>query len=424
MNFQFLPQPQGPQGLLGWLGAYQNAQRNNLINSNIGIMNQYLPAMQQADIAVKQAQPNLMNAQAQEALDRGGLFGTQSQLISNEMPYLVTQEKNKGITDPMLSRAVQLSDIQSGDYVSPSVKQLFGLTGDMSTNNNGMTVNPTSGSQGINVPNAQNPNSYQPLPGAQQSSGNSTMQNWALTGTPYSYAQLMQLQAMKAGLAAQAKEQGKTGVDQYTNALNEANQNATLAKNTNDYLDQFINNYKNTDLKGPVLGNARPISTSAQLTDTASRNLAALIIKNLVGGKVTNYEMQFAQSLKPSRNMTPEAAQELTDFLQQKATRWGEQQDFLNAAKNQGVDVQTANSLWSKYNDQRPVYDIQNKKPNTQFQKTWSDFLNPEAVNAVRTGQNYVSIPSFSSKKDFLNWAATLSPGDQAALQAKLAGGG
>jgi hypothetical protein len=110
--------------------------------------------------------------------------------------------------------------------------------------------------------------------------------------------------------------------------------------------------------------------------------------------------------------------------LIQRSRQMQELPQFLSAAQNQGIDIHTAQSLWNMYRQQRPVYDFGAGKPNTQFDGSWKDYLNPQAAQAVQTGKPYLPVPTFNSKQDFVNWSKTLQPQDRAYLRQMISSGG
>lgn len=362
----------------------------------------YAPQMSQAELALRSAQANAQNAlpglygaEASEALARGGLTNQQAGLLKQQMPFLVQQEQEKVFPDPILSRLNQINIAQKTGMIPPD---LLGSIGFGQQNNQ---------PQNVGIPFKAN-NNLSPATAPNNFSGD-TATNYALFGSPYNP---IQLAALKKG----AETAAATGVKQFNNAQNSANTSADLANQISNLVDQFQTNYKKTNFIGPILGRGPAMTAEAQATDNASQNMAALKAKLIAGGRVTNYEMQYINSLKPNRQMAPETAQMTSDFLKQKSIRIGEEQPFLTAAKNQGIDAQTASNLWQMYNNQRPVYNFSTSSPNTQFQKSWNDYLTPQAINAAQQGKNYVPMPSFASKQQYQSWIQSLTPSDRATV--------
>lgn len=396
----------------------QQLQQMRLANAAQQIRNQYLAPQLSANIGLTQAQtgaqqalPGLYGAEAQEALARGGMFGAQGNLLRQETPYLVQSAQGDVYKDPILQRLFEMQKAQQTGAISPNTLGILGMGGNtpLGTNN---TQN-----QAQQLPNASDPNALQ---------FNDPAQNWALFGSPISPLAMMQLQAYGKGLDTQAQ----TGVTQYNDALAKASDEAKLANLTSNFLDQFQNAYDKSKYKGPAAGTL-PVTgwhtllmpgnlANEQAADNASQNIAALKAKMLAGGRVTNYELNYFNQLKPNRSMDPATAQMTHDFLKAKTIQMGEEQNFLNAAKNNGIDVQTANTLWNNYINQRPVYNFSTRTVNKSFQGSWNDYLTPEAISAARSGQNYVPLPTFNTKQDFQNWYNTLLNSDKATVSAEL----
>lgn len=334
-----------------------------------GLLSQYYPQDIESQIAARKAQMGLTGAQA-------NLANTQADLARQEEPYKLAAAKGSIYTDPVLARLYQYQQAQKGG-ISPSLLSV--LSGGQQGGGQ------PSGQSGVNP--MTSPNMY----------GGSGMQNWALRGTPLSYQEEMQMKAQQAGMMANAT----SNVAQYNNAQNAAATSADDATQMNNYIDEFRNAYDRSSFKGPIGGRVPALGSAMsneQQADTAANNMQMLVLKLMKTNRLTNYELQFAKNLKLNRQMTPETVNTVGDWLSAKSSRMTEQQAFLNAARENGVDIQTANSLWSLYNNQRPVYDFKDQKVNTKFQGAWQDYLTPQAVYAVQSGQQYAPIPK--SKED------------------------
>lgn len=401
-----------------------NALQQNTLN--------FAPQMSAADLAQKQAQPQLTLAQAAAQRALPGLYGAEgasdyanaaraqveANLRRQQTPFLVQQEQEKLYQDPILSRMYQVGLANQTGAIPSSSMNMLGL-GNQSGVQPGTQSNyrslPTY-ANGFSLANPNLPNNALTAP--KTYTGDSA-QNYYAFGTPYSPLQMAQLKG-------QAEETGKTGVTSWNDAQAEAQKDSDIANTTIPLLNQFNDSYKKSTYTGklagvPVTGFASLLSgntSNEQAADNASQNIAAAVAKLIAGGRVTNYEMQYINNLKPNRYMSPQTAQMASDFLKSKMQQLGEQQNFLNAARNAGVDVQTAQTLWQNYRNQRNPYDFNNRRVNTNFQGTWKDYLSPQAINAAQTGQNYVPLPKFSSdsklgKSQFQSWYAALTPANQ-----------
>lgn len=385
-----------PQNLQAKL-AYQQLQ-----NQNMGIQNKYLPGLDQADIGLKNAQSGYYGAESQQAL-------ANANLTKQRTPYLVQQDQTNVYTDPVMKRLFEIGLAQKTGAIPSNLLGMVGFGNSVPSMQGAQSPTPTNTSNGSPAPINNALQSVSPASAPNLYNGDPAT-NFALFGSPYNPI------AMKA-----METSATTGVTQYNDAQAKAADSGDLGNQLANLVNQFQSNYSKTDLTGPFEGRLPAVTSASQAADNASQNLAATVAKLIAGGRVTNYEMQYINSLKPNRTMTPQTAQMTSDFLKQKSIRMQEQQSFLNSARNQGTDVQTANALWGMYNNQRPVYNFSQNTPNTQFQKTWSDYLTPQAIVAAKTGQNYVPLPSFPSKQGFQNWYSTLNPADQTTVRTELA---
>lgn len=409
--------------------AQANLQKQLLANQIAQAQAQYAPQSELAKLQQLQALPGLTRAQTAEEGSAAGLNSANSALIRGRTPYEVQLAKLNSTPDPIIQRLAQIEAAKQNNPALYKSLQQFGLAssdnGQSSSMNNGQNSMPQSMPNMTNMQNMHNAN-MNAVTAPKFSAQGSDPYNYAMFGSPYN-------PFMAAQLKSQAEAQGKGDVEQYNSAQKDAQDESQSSNNLENLSNQFIKNYNKSKLVGPQLGSI-PITgiagssianltkkslgansdlTPEQLTDNASQNMAAAVAKMIAGGRVTNYEMQYVQNLKPGRYMTPQAAQMTANFLKEKAIRMQEKPAFLNAARAEGIPVQTAGTLWNQYNIQRPVYDFQNNKPNTQFQNSWKDYLNPnvlaahQATRSILQNQNvprgtsndFVSIMTPSGKR-------------------------
>jgi hypothetical protein len=442
MAQQALQQAQLNNQVLGTKAQYADPMASQALTA-AGLNNQVL--QNTANYAPQVSQANINNTNAQSAYYGAGAgnLNANANLTNQTTPYKVQQAQSAVYTDPILSRLYQLSLANKTGAIPSTLLRNVGMPVNSQAQNNAPmpdlnayartspgasdTVSPNQ----ILPPNAYGTPNQQVTPAtAPKAYTGDSLQNWALFGSPYNPIEMQQL-------SSAAKTQGKTGVTQWNDAQNDAQKGADLGYQLQNFATQFQNGYKNSQYTGPVEGRlpSSGFSTALvpgnlsneQITDNASQNAAALVAKLIAGGRVTNYEMQYMNTLKPNRSMTPQAAQMTSDFLVQRAKQMQEVPQFLNAAQAQGLDVHTAQTLWNMYRNQRPVYNFQTQQPNEQFDGTWRQFLNPQAVNAAKNGTPYISIPPgiMNNKTQFSQWYATLNPQDRVlAKQEYLQGGG
>jgi hypothetical protein len=438
MSFPILSFEQNNPGLV----------RQNYLNSliNQGLSNyqlaqqaRYAPEMAQADLQKKladiagtQAQTGLVGqetqwygpkAQSEIGLQgaQAGYYGAEGNRIRQMTPYDVLKAKMGVYSDPILQRLQELQLAQQGGQtgISPDLLSQAGFgqsnQNQIPSQNTAQTLN-LGNQTGQVIPQGSVAqtlglgNQASPMTAPRMFAGNNPMQNWALTGSPLSPIQQMQLKAMGEGMNTAAK----TGVIEYNNALNAASSSGEDATQMKNLVDQFKDAYNRSKYTGPIQGivpsslaNAQGVTgktafaaanlvdmghdfTPEQQADNAAQNMQQMVLKLMKTNRLTNYELQFAGNLKLNRNMTPETIKTVGDWLSAKSNRLNEQQQFLTAAKNTGIDIQTANALWNKYENQRPAYDFVNHKTNTQYQDAWKDYLTPQAINSVQSGRPFV----------------------------------
>lgn len=427
---QYLPQQLQAQIL-------QQQMQNQMIQPETQMANQFAQAKlanMQIDAPYKQAlmqeifQGKIPLNQAMSAM-----YGTEAQTGQELMPYKVQEQQGKVFSDPILQRLFETGLANKTGQIPSQYLGSVGLPTNQQVNNQATQGMPNLGSviaggiqnRGLN-PIANNlPSGANPV-NSPKGFGGDTFQNFALFGSPLNPIQMAQ---MKSG----AETAGKTGVTTWNDALNHANSDSDLGNQLEQATNQFKAGYDKATYKGPSLGTLPATGwktallpgnlTPEQDTDNASQNLAALRAKLIAGGRVTNYEFQFVQNLKPNRAMTPQTAQMTSDFLSQRAKQMQEMPKFLEAAQQQGLDVRTAQNLWNMYRQQRPVYNFQTRTPYNQFIGSWRDYLNPDAVQAAQTGQSYLSVPNFSNKKDLISWYNTLPDFDKQTFRQEYSGG-
>lgn len=414
----------GMQAGQGLAAGIQQAQTQQLQNNAQAIRNQYLspslqqqllgqqianklsqntlnfaPQMSQADLNMKIAQARAQNAlpalygtEGQANLGRAAQEYAAADLQRKQTPSLVQKSQNDIYTDPILARMQQLESAKRAGYISPDFLSLLGGT---PQNVPAQTGQVSSGASQFTPLNPNLSTSATPGIAPKLFTGNDANSNYLFYGTPsYSPLQYEQLQS-------QAKEQGSSGVTSWNDAQKNINDNAQSATSALNNLNQFYNNYSQSSLTGPTLGAYGGIGTASgkllgtvrdlsheQQADNASQELKASVAKAIVNsGHVTNQDYQMLDRMKPNREMTPQTAQMVTDYYRGKLGRILEQQQFMNAAKNQGVDVQTAQTLWDNYNNYvAPIFDFNKNKLNSYPQNNWKSMLSAQKIQAAQQG--------------------------------------
>lgn len=226
----------------------------------------------------------------------------------------------------------------------------------------------------------QNNNSESPL-------GNSILNNY-LASKFMSPEQKSQMQVQNASQIDTMKQNNRD----YQKELDTAAKDAGTSRELTKSIDQLRNSYNQLGEfeRGPLTGHLPAFSSNAQLADNAANNLQAQMVRAVAnGGRVTNYLTRFTGTLKPNRSMTPATLNELSTYMSANASREQEYPSFLIAAREKGIDAQTAKTLWNQYNEEKPVYDFNKKKVNNYKDKSYNDYLSNKAVNSVKQGESY-----------------------------------
>ncbi len=197
---------------------------------------------------------------------------------------------------------------------------------------------------------------------------------------------------LKAQSAINAKE-----LTDYNAAIKDSSSTAADANQMVNYINQFKDAYDKSDYKGSVLGKMPSTgiktigqdTTQEQIADNAAQNMQQLVLKLMKTNRLTNYELNFAGGLKLNRTMNPETIKEVGDFLSAKSDRLNEEPEMLNAAAHAGLSSSDAKVLVNRYNMERPVYDFGKHEIIKNNLRTFSDYLNKDAVDAIHTGVPY-----------------------------------
>jgi len=184
----------------------------------------------------------------------------------------------------------------------------------------------------------------------------------------------------------------------YRKLSENANKVAKDAKMMTTLVGQFEDAYGKTKFKGPVKGMVpgKLSDANARLADNAAMNMQSIAAKMLGASKLTNYELKFAGNLKLNREMGKEDTRVLADFMKAKTNRIEEEQRFLNNAKEKGLPPEKAQQLWNEYDNEKPVYDFENRKTNKQNLGRSNEYLNP---NKEENKENIEDEQSFNGKR-------------------------
>lgn len=269
--------------------------------------------------------------------------------------------------------------------------------------------------------------------------GGDPMQNFMMFGAPYNP---IQYEALKKG----ATQEASTSVDAWNKAQADAATGAQEANDMRAQLQRFQDAYKRSYYKGGLFGDIpttgvlsapfagwKNIRTGQDLSQEQLANNAAQALGGYAshqmfpGQRITNNEFAAAAKTKPSLAMYDEGVNSASGFFNSQIARQNEYQQFMNAARQQGVtSPQTAQAIFQIYNQQRPYFDAASGKPFANSSGAWRDYLTPQMISAVQNGQQIpVLEPPHANKAARDSWFKALQPADQNMFisQLQVAGG-
>jgi hypothetical protein len=392
----------------------QQLQKLKYNNDILAPQAQYAPQMTQAELANKQAIAPHMNAETglinqqsryygREAEARigqmqasGELTRTQADFLRKTLPYKIQEAKASTFTDPILHRLSELQYAQNG-AIDPELLKQIGVgqpQGDQQGNQqiNGLPNIPMNGGSMNQDPLANalqqsmGANGLPPTPiNAPKAFQGSALSNWALSGSPYGPLQQMQMKSLEH----QMVEEAKTGVHSYNTVQTSASEAADQAVDMKRDVEKFNDAYSrlNTLERGPVAGKGPAVTGAAKDAEAASSKMLATYARMAQQGHITNTDFELFKSLKLNREMTPDSVKTMSKFTNMMADRLQERPEFLNTARKLGLNAQEAQTLWTRYDNDRPIFDYKTKTPLTKNLSTWQSFLTPQKINDVREGK-------------------------------------
>jgi hypothetical protein len=348
-------------------GAYNNAlaSTGQQIKNALGqLQTQYYPQVTQAEINYQNALTSAIPSEIQQRQAQSGLLGSETGInqwkLAAKYPLLsdtlqVLAAANNGNV-PGNNNAINVpgSNIQGSPNVinylnSPEAQQQLRETGQ------------------VTIP--QNINSVSQLP-----NGNSSNSLLMQRLNPLGYAQQM------------------ANIPLNNELIKDSSDSALTANKGYLALTEMDNAYKDLGplQKGPLVGGyLHAVSPSAQKFEQGAASLKALMAQAFQSGHITDKDLTLSNEMGASRLQTPEAYKQYSDFNKLLFQRMEEKPEFFAAAQHMGIPPQISQPLYSKYMKERPVYDFDNKKPIDGNLNSFSDYLNPQAINAMLKGQPY-----------------------------------
>lgn len=184
--------------------------------------------------------------------------------------------------------------------------------------------------------------------------------------------------AMDTGATTEAANLANAWNDQFKQSTSDAN-GARASLNILDKLQQSYTELGKLE-KGPVKGNLPAFTTASQDFDKTQVALADSVAKAQQSGHITGKDREVYSSMKPTRDMTPDAFKHQVDFINGMNERILERPSFDSRIQAAGLTPQQGEIIWQNYIKQRPFYDAKKHEYLGDNIGTWEDFLEPEKI--------------------------------------------
>jgi hypothetical protein len=401
---------QGQQFMQNLLQFPQDLQSKILANEIAKVQAKYAEPNAQASLTTAQ-QHNQYDPRIWES--EIGLRGSQSGLASSEAAKNRFLTKNPQYISPegmLITQAIeqqqkaQQQAMQQGQQQQPpaQVQMPQNLVNQMA----GQQASPAS-TIGNSSPGAQQPGQQQQLPqpqGAQYSQNqyhpDALAFNPPTLQSPTGNPALDNLYYKKFGMSpvvqtqldlskAQAEKYQQQNIERNKEFNNQSVFANESTLNAHKFLDAL---QRSSALERGVVGGRAPAATNAaQEMETYGANMAAAATKLFQGNNAVHAaDIELQQMAKPNRKQNEDVSFDLAQGVIAKNDRMKEKQQFYAQGTQLGLKPEIMDSMWNKYETERPYIGTETKMPNDAFKGTWRDYLNPEAVNEFLQGKDYM----------------------------------
>lgn len=144
-------------------------------------------------------------------------------------------------------------------------------------------------------------------------------------------------------------------------------------------LDSMENQYKKLYWleKGAGVGNLKAVSSAAQTFDQDAEKQSTALARAQQMGHVTDKDFTIFSRIKPYRGMNETAFHHSIEANRALALRDVQYQRFMSEAKQKNMPIEQADTMWSKFIEENPIFDPTTEKLNKQNVKK-SPFDNKE----------------------------------------------
>lgn len=202
-----------------------------------------------------------------------------------------------------------------------------------------------------------------------------------------------------------AQQQAGKYQDVFNNKLGDLNNQSVFAGQSTADANKFLDalDRVNTLQTGFYLGRSPALTDARQEMDSAGANMVSSAAKLFQEGRAVHAaDIELQNMAKPSSRQNSDVAFDLAQGIIAKNDRLKETQQFYALGRQLGLKPEILDSMFSKYQTDRPYIDPQTKMPNDAYKGTWKDYLSPQAINSFLAGRDYV--PPSQSMLNGMNW--------------------
>lgn len=363
--------------------------------------NQYDPRVWESEIGLRGQQGQLAGSEAAknrfltknpQYISPEGMLITQAIEQQQKAAQQQSQQSQQPQQPPVIQMPQNIVGQMGGGQASPASS-----IGNSSPNAapNGQQPQAPGQGQGQQLPQPQgaqysqsqyNPNAlaFNP-PQLQSPTGNPSLDNMYYKKFGMSPIAQVQLDLSKA----QSEKYQQQNIDRNKEFNNQSVFANESTLNAHKFLDALE---RSSSLERGVAGGRAPAATNAaQEMDTYGANMAAAATKLFQGDNAVHAsDIELQQMAKPSRKQNEDVSFDLAQGVIAKNDRLKEKQQYYATGTQLGLKPEIMDSMWNKYETERPYISSDTKMPNDAYKGTWRDYLNPEAINEFLQGKDYL----------------------------------
>lgn len=368
--------------------------RVNPINEALGsaINSYYRPQEKSADVSLKQAQANQANATANFTAPQiaATLLAnpTIRDTLGKEAVDRLTKYASQALDAGVMRGTNQMYGGQNGSPLINFLHSAFGhdhlnqqpsssqqMPDSSTQQSTTMQPPPISDTNGQVQPTVMQNTATNRLAAAVQNPGSQGGVNPASVGAAQEKATETTATTEAGNIQAQWKAKQDAHVPAAENATNALVQNRNVLHGY-AHMSPFE--------KGPVFGNVPAVTTAAQDFDRYAETRANLITQGFSGNNLTGPQMDQGHKLKPNRSNTEGSIHDAMAFDNGLQMRILQHQAFDKKANDLGLLPSEADVLWTRYINEKPFWDPENKKI-LRKNMDYDGYFTPEKVKWARS---------------------------------------